>query len=90
LGNKKKAPLLGPKSKEADGRKSGKAFEGAVSAEEAAWVVGSRTLKEEDQAHWLCGLFSYHVNLHLRSQIMLAAAARLFPELSHCSPMACR
>jgi hypothetical protein len=38
---------------------SGKEFEGAVSAEEAAWVVGSRTIKEEDQAHWLCGLFSY-------------------------------
>jgi hypothetical protein len=54
---------------------SGKEFEGAASAEEAAWVVGSRTIKEEDQAHWLCGLFSYHVNLHLPSQILGVSAA---------------
>jgi hypothetical protein len=48
---KKKGPISGAKSKEADGRKSGKVFEDAASAEKAARADGSRTIKEEDRAH---------------------------------------
>jgi len=49
--SEKKGPIAGAKSKEANGRISGKVFEGAASAEKAAWVDGSRKIKEEDQAH---------------------------------------
>ena len=49
----KKAPFLGPQSKEALAEGSGMAIAGAACAEQAAWVDGSRTMQEEGPDHWL-------------------------------------
>jgi len=51
------------------------AIEGAVPAEETAWVVGSRTMKEEDRAHRSYGLFSWLCEIALpRPNPLLHAA----------------